>query len=287
MTSLHVTALKGPNHFGYMRRLLLLSLLLLTCTSLYAQTITQAEYFVDTDPGFGNGTAISVTPGSDVQLNFNVVTTSLPEGVHVLHVRALDSNGRWGIFQMVAFLVGRSGVALPNLVAVEYFFTGSGGFVSPVRTFTGFVPGTDITANFNANTQGLQPDSLYTLNIYSRDANGGLGVVHRQSFLVSVMMSAAEPIRRNSTPTTFALEQNYPNPFNPSTGIRYQVPQVSDVRLDVFDMLGRKVSTLVNERQAAGSYQVNFNATNLASGTYFYRLQAGVFVETKKMLLVK
>jgi hypothetical protein len=86
---------------------------------------------------------------------------------------------------------------------------------------------------------------------------------------------------------SYQLAQNYPNPFNPSTEIRYQVAGVSDVRLDVFDMLGRKVSTLVNERQAAGSYQVNFNAAGLSSGVYFYKLQAGTFVETRKMMLVK
>jgi photosystem II stability/assembly factor-like uncharacterized protein len=88
-------------------------------------------------------------------------------------------------------------------------------------------------------------------------------------------------------PTAFGLEQNYPNPFNPSTGIRYQVSGVSDVRLEVFDMLGRKVSTLVNERQAAGNYTATFNAAGFASGVYFYRLQAGSFIATKKMLLLK
>jgi Secretion system C-terminal sorting domain len=95
-------------------------------------------------------------------------------------------------------------------------------------------------------------------------------------------------VERTATLTkTFALEQNYPNPFNPSTEIRYQVSGVSDVRLEVFDMLGRKVSTLVNERQATGSYQASFNAAGLASGIYFYKLQAGSFSETKKMMLVK
>ncbi|MFN3345045.1 MAG: T9SS type A sorting domain-containing protein, partial [Chloroherpetonaceae bacterium] len=88
-------------------------------------------------------------------------------------------------------------------------------------------------------------------------------------------------------PTTFKLSQNYPNPFNPTTTITYQLASSSDVKLEVFDVLGRKVATLVNARQNAGEHSVNFNATNLASGVYFYRLQAGSFVETKKMMLVK
>jgi hypothetical protein len=80
---------------------------------------------------------------------------------------------------------------------------------------------------------------------------------------------------------------SYPNPFNPSTTITYQLPATSNVNLKVFDMLGREVATLVNERQNAGQYQVRFDATRLASGMYFYRLQAGSFIETKKMMLVK
>jgi hypothetical protein len=90
-----------------------------------------------------------------------------------------------------------------------------------------------------------------------------------------------------TAPKTFLLEQNYPNPFNPSTTIRYQLPVASEVKLEVYDVLGKKIATLVSERQSAGSYQVVWNASGLSSGTYFYRLQAGTFVETKKMIMVK
>jgi hypothetical protein len=90
-----------------------------------------------------------------------------------------------------------------------------------------------------------------------------------------------------TAPKTFLLEQNYPNPFNPSTTIRYQLPVASEVKLEVYDVLGKKIATVVNERQSAGSYQVVWNASGLSSGTYFYRLQAGTFVETKKMIMVK
>ena len=90
-----------------------------------------------------------------------------------------------------------------------------------------------------------------------------------------------------TAPKTFLLEQNYPNPFNPSTTIRYQLPVASEVKLEVYDVLGKKIATLVNERQSAGSYQVVWNASGLSSGTYFYRLQAGTFTQTKKMILVK
>jgi glucuronoarabinoxylan endo-1,4-beta-xylanase len=90
-----------------------------------------------------------------------------------------------------------------------------------------------------------------------------------------------------SRPADFKLSQNYPNPFNPTTVVNYQLPQTSDVSLRVFDMLGREVMTLVNGRQSAGNYAVNINAAGMASGVYFYRLQAGNFTETRKMMLVK
>ncbi|HBZ37957.1 MAG TPA: T9SS C-terminal target domain-containing protein, partial [Balneola sp.] len=81
---------------------------------------------------------------------------------------------------------------------------------------------------------------------------------------------------------------NYPNPFNPSTVITYAVPQNGTVRLEVFDLIGRKVATLVdNERKAAGWYQITFDASNLASGIYFYRIVAGKHVDSKRMTLIK
>ena len=88
-------------------------------------------------------------------------------------------------------------------------------------------------------------------------------------------------------PLAFALEQNYPNPFNPTTVVSYQLSVASNVKLVVFDILGREVAVLVNEKKAPGSYDVKFDASALASGVYLYRLTAGSFVQTRKMLVVK
>ena len=88
-------------------------------------------------------------------------------------------------------------------------------------------------------------------------------------------------------PLTFALEQNYPNPFNPSTNIKYSVPENGFVKLSVYNLVGEEVSVLVNETVDAGFYEVTFNAANLPSGTYFYRLQTGNTVQAKKMVLLK
>jgi hypothetical protein len=83
------------------------------------------------------------------------------------------------------------------------------------------------------------------------------------------------------------MEQNYPNPFNPSTKIKYSVPQSSNVVIKIFDVLGNEIETLVNEEKSTGTYELTWYATNLPSGVYFYQLNAGSFVETKKMLLLK
>jgi len=92
---------------------------------------------------------------------------------------------------------------------------------------------------------------------------------------------------------SFRLEQNYPNPFNPSTVIRFDVPggkgslPASNVKLVVYNLLGREVAVLVNERKAAGTYEVKFDAQGLSSGVYFYRLEAGEAVLTKTMTVLK
>jgi hypothetical protein len=91
----------------------------------------------------------------------------------------------------------------------------------------------------------------------------------------------------NGIPKTYQLSQNYPNPFNPTTVIKYSLPKAQFVTLVVYDVLGQEVASLVNERQAAGNYQVNFSGDRFASGVYFYILKAGHFVSTRKMLLLK
>lgn len=85
----------------------------------------------------------------------------------------------------------------------------------------------------------------------------------------------------------FALKQNYPNPFNPTTTINYQLAETSIVTLDVFNIMGQHIATLVNTSQSAGSHSVQFDASNLASGLYMYQLRAGDFVQTRKMHLIK
>ena len=88
-------------------------------------------------------------------------------------------------------------------------------------------------------------------------------------------------------PGEYVLEQNYPNPFNPSTKIKFAIPNDSDVNLSIYNVLGELVTTLANEQMKAGYYEYEFNASNLASGIYLYRIKGGNFVETKKMVIIR
>lgn len=88
-------------------------------------------------------------------------------------------------------------------------------------------------------------------------------------------------------PGQFELRQNYPNPFNPATTIVFSLPKAIKVQLHIFDVLGRSVGTLVDEKMPAGRYEIQFETRSLPSGMYFYRIQAGQFIETRKMLLVR
>ena len=138
----------------------------------------------------------------------------------------------------------------------------------------------------------------YSTSSYSLNANGKMDEFR----LYNRALTAAEitgtwnmelPVyqgvnnNQNNVPATYNLSQNYPNPFNPTTNISYTLPKTGNVKLVVFDVLGREITTLVNGVKTAGTHVVNFNASSLSSGVYFYRIEANDFTATKKMMLVK
>jgi hypothetical protein len=107
------------------------------------------------------------------------------------------------------------------------------------------------------------------------------------SFSTDAVLSAELSSFTAQVPQDFAMEQNYPNPFNPTTTIKYHIPELRFVTLKIFNLLGEELITLVSEKKPIGSYEVKFDGKSLPSGTYFYRFQAGDFIEIKKMILVK
>src|SRR5204862_573609 len=114
----------------------------------------------------------------------------------------------------------------------------------------------------------VYPDDQQTSNplTYFTKQTGGSGV-HANAVATGSVLEAAADIPRH-----FSLEENYPNPFNPSTTIRYSLPTDSYVKLSIYNMLGQEISTLVNQRKGAGVYTVSWDASNVSSGVYFYRL---------------
>jgi hypothetical protein len=94
-------------------------------------------------------------------------------------------------------------------------------------------------------------------------------------------------VNYDNIPLTFGLSQNYPNPFNPSTRISFQVPEKSNINVSIYDILGNKITTLLNEIKQPGQYDITFDASRLSSGVYFYKLQSDKFVITKKMAFIK
>lgn len=151
---------------------------------------------------------------------------------------------------------------------------------------------------FSVNAYGLRDtaaagNTLLTLRSrYPDDPHTGLAEIRYALLTRRVSGQLGKPLNpsapvASTRPDHYALDQNYPNPFNPTTSIQYQLREDGFVLLKVYDILGREVTTLVNEQQRAGYYKTSFRPSRLASGVYFYRLQVGSFVDTKKLLLVK
>jgi hypothetical protein len=131
--------------------------------------------------------------------------------------------------------------------------------------------------NYNVGALAINGTYLFASTLYD-------GVWRRP---LSQMITSVREIAENEMPREYKLGQNFPNPFNPTTTIKYRIQELSFVTLKVYDVLGNEITSLVNEEKYVGSYEAKFDATVLPSGVYFYRIQAGSFVETKKMLLLK
>ena len=200
---------------------------------------------------------------------FAVSGTNLFAGIVGVYLNP-NSGTSWTSMGPMYFKVSCLAVSGTNLFAgtnagsgVYFFANGGAGWIG-----------------FNA---GLTSSSVGALAVSGTNLFAGTpnGIWRRPLSEVSVKPISSE------LPADFNLEQNFPNPFNPSTTIKYELPIASLVSLTVFDVLGREVCVLVNDRGDAGVHEVKFDGSNLASGVYFYRLQAGDFVATKRLLLVK
>ena len=184
-----------------------------------------------------------------------------------------SNSGTFNIKLTVTDNLGATGTATGQII-----IGGSNQNLVTANPSSGIIaPGGSQTITLTLDAQNLVVGS-YTGQV-SISTNGG-NITIPIDYLVNV-----EKI--SSTPDNYRLTQNYPNPFNPTTTIEFSLPQSSKVLLKVYDVLGKEVISLVNEEKSAGSYKVNFDAGNLSSGLYFYKLETENFNEVKKMLLVK
>lgn len=169
------------------------------------------------------------------------------------------------------------------LFAIDYQNTGA-----PVSgTIT--ADGNSIPVNFESDEEGRRlvaftQGSFLGAGDYEVTLSGSQVKI---DFIQMILEKEITSVRISDIPEGFRLEQNFPNPFNPSTTIQYNIPMVETVVLKIYNILGQEVKTLVNEEQIPGTYQVIFDASHLASGVYFYRLQVGDNVEVKKMMFLK
>ncbi len=223
------------------------------------------------------------TPGVFFDMNFVNTTTGIMCGDNGAVKRTTNSGTVWNNITTPASV---------DLVDVHYastntvYMVGSGGTIlkstnAGVNWFTQVSP---ITANLRA------------INVFPADDNGilvGAGGNILRTTNGGNVPTGIQPAG-NEIPENFSLSQNYPNPFNPATKISFSIPSSSTVnglqpfvRLTVFDILGKEVALLVNENLSPGNYSLDFNASSIPTGTYFYRLTAGEFTDTKKLVLIK
>ena len=150
--------------------------------------------------------------------------------------------------------------------------------------------------NWNSNLSGIS-NNLYMFSFLGQNIGtvvGSHGIIMRTQTCGEVLRSNGydSPLTDiavvpGEVPEKYGLTQNYPNPFNPSTNIEFDIAKTSAAKIVVYDMLGRALETLADQTMMPGKYSVTWNASNYPSGVYFYKLQAGDFVQTKKMMLVK
>lgn len=213
--------------------------------------------------------SLGVSAWSDVW-SFSTMTTPVTVGQPTLSFPpnnaagiSLNPDGSWN--------------AASNATTYNIQVATNASFVSPVFSTT--------TSATNAIFLNLQYNTTYYWRVQGIGSNGATGPWSNTWDFTTQTITGVAVV--GGVPDRFELAQNYPNPFNPSTTIRYSVPSTSPVTLKVYDVLGREVETLVHEEKSPGVYEINFDASKLASGLYIYRLVAGDFVSVKKMTLLK
>ena len=237
------------------------------------------------------GTHGGVFSSSDDGANWSAVNNGLTD-TYINCIAASDSNIFAGCNKNGIFKSTDNGANWTQVNSgITPLYSAYAIAIDSINIFAGTNVGVYLSQNSGADWRDVSSGIKYTSDIkslaydntYLYAGTYGNGVWQRP--LAEIV--TAIKIDKGNMPEEFSLYQNYPNPFNPATTIIYQIPKSSLVTLKVYDVLGKAVKTLVNEYQIKGKYSINFDASSLASGVYFYRLSSGSFAETKKLILLK
>lgn len=252
--------------------------------------INYAEYYFDKDPGFGNGSSMPLTAGVSSEGILTINKSTLNPGFHALYIRARDELNRWTLHMarplLITPLIEKTA---SSITSIKYFFYREDA-ASDTFTIADFEPGSDVEISFMPDFINLLQDSTYDFHVFAIDSVGQRSI----SFVFGEqLISDIEDERLTALiPRSLELKANWPNPFNPSTTITFGLPRAADVRLLVYDILGRQVMELVNKPLTAGYHSITWNGKNdkgisVASGFYIYRVLTGQKVLSRKMVLLK
>jgi hypothetical protein len=204
-----------------------------------------------------------------------------------------DPNTRWaavGLPQWIGYDLGD--VRILNKTRVQFYRFQDRTYQYSIQVSTDSVNWSEVRTNISSvmgaewDEHVLEPTPARYIRIIvnNNSAQNNWASVWESEFYGQLMVGNDD---KKNIPTGYVLGQNYPNPFNPTTKISWQSPVGSHQTLKVYDLLGNEVETLIDEYKEPGRYEVEFNANNIASGVYFYKLQAGEFTEVKKMILMR
>ena len=255
----------------------------------------------DAGMSWGTDTRLTNIPGSSIAASIGVSASDIHvvwqdnrDGEHkIFYMRSTDEGINWE--QDTCLTYNSDSSFLPSVAVSGFVVHIVWAHEFPLNREIYYIRSTDAGSSWgqevqltNAPEEGWLPsvsisDSI--LHVVWRDERDGNREIYYKRNTNANVTGIENVI--TTLPSEFTLEQNYPNPFNPTTKINYQIPELSFVSLKIYDLLGSEIVRLVSEEKSVGSYEVGFDAANLPSGVYFYRLQAGSFVETKKMLLLK
>ena len=281
----------------YLVVLIVFQFSILSNTNLQAQWVqTNGPAFANVQSLTANGTNIFAGTPSGVFLstnngtNWTQVNNDLPGNYYAwslavsktnIFAGTTDGGGGGGVFRSTNN--GSSWIEVNNGLTNDHVWTLS---ASGTNLFAGtYSSGAFLSTNNGTNWIKIGLNT-YVLDFAVCETNifaAAFGGVYRRP--LSELVSVSKEV--NVLSQDYTLYQNYPNPWNPSTNIKYSIPKTSQVSIKVYDIIGNEIKTLVNEDKPAGAYELTWNAGNLPSGIYFYRLQAGSFIETKKMILLK